>query len=142
MANSRDIRDRISSIKNTQKITRAMKMVAAARVKKSEMQTKANRPFSLELGKMFYRILSSVGEYTGQGTLKDYRSEGEEDAHDEGRNGGPQRQADGHNKPMVAERNDKMAQHDSQSQHGTAGAACEEADSRQAAAGHRRNAAD
>ena len=67
MANSRDIRDRIASIKNTQKITRAMKMVAAAKVKKSELQAKANRPFSFELGKMFYRILSSVGEYTTQG---------------------------------------------------------------------------
>ncbi len=66
MANSRDIRNRIASIKNTQKITRAMKMVAAAKVKKSEMQAKANRPFSLELGKMFYRILSSVGEYTNK----------------------------------------------------------------------------
>ena len=66
MANSRDIRDRITSIKSTQKITRAMKMVAAAKVKKSEQQAKANRPFSLELGKMFYRILSSVGEYSNQ----------------------------------------------------------------------------
>lgn len=66
MANSRDIRDRIASIKNTQKITRAMKMVAAAKVKKSEQQTKANRPFSIELVKMFYRILSSVGEYTNK----------------------------------------------------------------------------
>lgn len=73
MANSRDIRDRIASIKNTQKITRAMKMVAAAKVKKSEFQAKANRPFSFELGKMFYRILSSVGEYTTQG-LKTQRA--------------------------------------------------------------------
>ncbi|MBO5948119.1 ATP synthase F1 subunit gamma [bacterium] len=73
MANSRDIRDRIASIKNTQKITRAMKMVAAAKVKKSELQAKANRPFSAELGKMFYRILSSVGEYTTQG-LKTQRA--------------------------------------------------------------------
>lgn len=73
MANSRDIRDRIASIKNTQKITRAMKMVAAAKVKKSELQAKANRPFSFELGKMFYRILSSVGEYTTQG-LKTQRA--------------------------------------------------------------------
>lgn len=73
MANSRDIRDRIASIKNTQKITRAMKMVAAAKVKKSELQAKANRPFSTELGKMFYRILSSVGEYTTQG-LKTQRA--------------------------------------------------------------------
>ena len=36
MANLRNIKDRINSIKNTQKITKAMKMVAAAKVKKAE----------------------------------------------------------------------------------------------------------
>ena len=61
MANSKDIKDRIASIKNTQKITRAMNMVAAAKVKKSELQAKSSRPFSQELTNMFYRALSSVG---------------------------------------------------------------------------------
>lgn len=53
MANLRNIKDRINSIKNTQKITRAMKMVAAARVKKAENAVKSSRPFTLELYKMF-----------------------------------------------------------------------------------------
>mgnify|MGYP003290440590 CR=1 FL=1 len=53
MANLRTIKDRISSIKNTQKITKAMKMVAAAKVKKAESAVKASRPFTLELYKMF-----------------------------------------------------------------------------------------
>ncbi len=53
MANLRNIKDRINSIKNTQKITRAMKMVAAAKVKKAESAVKASRPFTLELYKMF-----------------------------------------------------------------------------------------
>ena len=53
MANLRNIKDRINSIKNTQKITRAMKMVAAAKVKKAESKVKASRPFTLELYKMF-----------------------------------------------------------------------------------------
>lgn len=53
MANLRSIKDRINSIKNTQKITRAMKMVAAAKVKKAESAVKASRPFTLELYKMF-----------------------------------------------------------------------------------------
>ena len=53
MANLRNIKDRINSIKNTQKITRAMKMVAAAKVKKAESLVKASRPFTLELYKMF-----------------------------------------------------------------------------------------
>ncbi|MBQ8636177.1 ATP synthase F1 subunit gamma [bacterium] len=53
MANLRNIKDRINSIKNTQKITKAMKMVAAAKVKKAEAAVKASRPFTLELYKMF-----------------------------------------------------------------------------------------
>ena len=53
MANLRSIKDRITSIKNTQKITKAMKMVAAAKVKKAESAVKASRPFTLELYKMF-----------------------------------------------------------------------------------------
>lgn len=55
MANLRNIKDRINSIKNTQKITRAMKMVAAAKVKKAETAVKASRPFTLEVYKMFCR---------------------------------------------------------------------------------------
>ena len=53
MANLRNIKDRINSIKNTQKITKAMKMVAAAKVKKAENAVKASRPFTLELAKIF-----------------------------------------------------------------------------------------
>lgn len=53
MANLRNIKDRINSIKNTQKITKAMKMVAAAKVRKAEQAVKASRPFTLELFKMF-----------------------------------------------------------------------------------------
>jgi len=56
MANLRNKKDRINSIKNTQKITKAMKMVAAAKVKKAENAVKASRPFTLELAKMFYWV--------------------------------------------------------------------------------------
>ncbi len=62
MANLKKIRTRINSIKNTQKITRAMKMVASAKVKKFENRVKASRPFTYELEKMFYRLLHSVSE--------------------------------------------------------------------------------
>ena len=60
MANLKKIRTRINSIKSTQKITRAMKMVASAKVKKFENRVKASRPFTFELEKMFYRLLHSV----------------------------------------------------------------------------------
>lgn len=67
MPNLKDIKSRINSVKNTQKITRAMKMVAAAKVKKAETTVKASRPFSLELMTMFKRMLSTVGELQATG---------------------------------------------------------------------------
>ncbi len=60
MANLRSIKDRITSIKNTQKITKAMKMVAAAKVKKAESAVKASRPFTIELYKMFSWVYSEA----------------------------------------------------------------------------------
>ncbi len=60
MANLKKIRTRINSIISTQKITRAMKMVASAKVKKFENRVKASRPFTYELEKVFYRLLHSV----------------------------------------------------------------------------------
>ena len=44
MANLKAIRKRISSVKNTQKITRAMKMVAAARLAKAQLAITELRP--------------------------------------------------------------------------------------------------
>ncbi|MCM1265830.1 MAG: F0F1 ATP synthase subunit gamma, partial [Candidatus Gastranaerophilales bacterium] len=67
MANLKDIKSRIQSVQNTQKITRAMKMVAAAKVKKAETSVKASRPFSAELLAMFRRMLSTVGELQNDG---------------------------------------------------------------------------
>lgn len=66
MANLKDIKNRIQSVKSTQKITRAMKMVAAAKVKKAENTVKMSRPFTNELTAMFKKLLSSVGTYSAQ----------------------------------------------------------------------------
>jgi F-type H+-transporting ATPase subunit gamma len=46
MANLRDIRKRIDSVKNTQKITNAMKMVSAAKLRRAEDAIAAARPYS------------------------------------------------------------------------------------------------
>ena len=62
MANLKNIRNRINSIKSTEKITRAMKMVSSAKVKKFENRVKASRPFTYELEKVFYRLLHSVND--------------------------------------------------------------------------------
>ena len=60
MPNLLDIKARISSIQNTKKITKAMKMVAAAKVKKSQNRVLAARPFSRALGEAFSKVLSGV----------------------------------------------------------------------------------
>ncbi len=57
MPNLKDIKRRIISVKNTQKITRAMKMVAAAKVKKAETMLKASIPYSSELFMMIRRLM-------------------------------------------------------------------------------------
>jgi len=50
--NLRDIRTRIRSVKNTQKITRAMKMVAAAKLRKAQAIALARRPYGRKLGEV------------------------------------------------------------------------------------------
>lgn len=67
MPNLLDIKARINSIKNTQKITKAMKMVAAAKVKKSQVKVISARPFARALGEAFAKVLSSVEGYSSAG---------------------------------------------------------------------------
>lgn len=67
MTNLKDIKNRIQSVQSTQKITKAMKMVAAAKVKKAENTVKLSRPFTGELVSMFKKLLASVGSYNAQG---------------------------------------------------------------------------
>lgn len=69
MTNLKDIKNRIKSVESTKKITRAMKMVAAAKVKKAENTVKMSRPFTAELNAMFRKLLNSVGTYSAL-TLK------------------------------------------------------------------------
>ena len=67
MPNLKDIKSRIGSVQNTKKITKAMKMVAAAKVKKAENTVKAARPFSDELLFLFRKMLATVGEISTDG---------------------------------------------------------------------------
>lgn len=57
MANLKAIRQRIRSVKSTQKITKAMKMVAAARVRRAQARTLATRPFTQEIVKILQQIV-------------------------------------------------------------------------------------
>lgn len=71
MPNLKDIKSRIQSVQNTQKITKAMKMVAAAKVKRAESSVKASRPFSQQLLEMFRRMLATTGELDSNGKTFD-----------------------------------------------------------------------
>ncbi len=55
MANLKDIRGRISSVKNIRKITRAMEMISAARLRKAEQRIEALRPYANALRRMTAR---------------------------------------------------------------------------------------
>ncbi|MCA9798507.1 MAG: ATP synthase F1 subunit gamma [Cyanobacteria bacterium HKST-UBA06] len=66
MASLKDIRRRIKSVKNTRKITLAMKMVAAAKVKRAEDRLKANRPFADELRLVFSEVYESMKNRLGE----------------------------------------------------------------------------
>jgi F-type H+-transporting ATPase subunit gamma len=61
MANLIDIRRRIRSVKNTRQITKAMKMVAAARLRRSQDRILATRPYALEIRKVIGNLASRVG---------------------------------------------------------------------------------
>ncbi|GAX36046.1 F0F1 ATP synthase subunit gamma [Nodularia sp. NIES-3585] len=56
MANLKSIRDRIQSVKNTKKITEAMRLVAAARVRRAQEQVTATRPFADRLAEVLYGL--------------------------------------------------------------------------------------
>ena len=60
MANLKIIRDRIKSVKSIQKVTKAMKMVAAAKMKKSQERMEQARPYSKNLLEMIGHLLSDV----------------------------------------------------------------------------------
>jgi len=63
MANLRDIRDRISSVQSTQQITKAMKMVAAARLRKAQERMMTTRPYVAGL----QGVLEKLSKAGGQG---------------------------------------------------------------------------
>ncbi len=59
MANLREIRNRISTVKSTQQITKAMKMVAAARLKKAQERVVSLRPYAGKVREVMVRLSST-----------------------------------------------------------------------------------
>jgi len=62
MPNLKDLRVRIDSVKSTQKITSAMKMVAAAKLRRAQEQAEAARPFSERMDRMMSSLSVGVSE--------------------------------------------------------------------------------
>ena len=60
MANLKDIRDRIKSVKSIQKVTKAMKMVAAAKMRKAQDRMEQARPYTNSLDEVIHHILPDV----------------------------------------------------------------------------------
>jgi F-type H+-transporting ATPase subunit gamma len=60
MPNLKVIRDRIQSVKNTKKITEAMRLVAAAKVRRAQEQVTATRPFADRLAQVLFGLQSRI----------------------------------------------------------------------------------
>jgi F-type H+-transporting ATPase subunit gamma len=76
MPSLKTIRKRIGSVKNTQKITRAMKLIAAARLRKSQDAIIAARPYSLALE----QVIAEVANYAGRESHPLLQARGERSA--------------------------------------------------------------
>jgi len=60
MANLKDIRDRIKSVRSIQKVTKAMKMVAAAKMRKAQERMEQARPYSNSLSEVIEHLLPDI----------------------------------------------------------------------------------
>jgi len=60
MASLKDLRNRINSVKQTQKITSAMKMVAASKLRRAQEQAEAARPFAERMARMLANLAAGV----------------------------------------------------------------------------------
>lgn len=63
MAVGKEIRTKIGSIKNTQKITRAMEMVAASKMRKTKDRMQATRPYARKIGQIIKHLAHANPEY-------------------------------------------------------------------------------
>lgn len=65
MASLKELRTRISSVKNTQKITKAMQMVAAAKLRKAQQAAERSRPYSDRIGAVITNLSASMAGSEG-----------------------------------------------------------------------------
>src|SRR5690242_20523299 len=63
MSVGREIRTKINSIKSTQKITRAMELVAASKMRKAQLRMSASRPYANKIRQVISHVATSTTEY-------------------------------------------------------------------------------
>jgi F-type H+-transporting ATPase subunit gamma len=63
MPNTRDIRNRIRGVKNTQKITRAMQLVAASKMKKAQDRALQGRPYAHQLRRLLASLTGKIEDF-------------------------------------------------------------------------------
>ena len=79
MPSLKDLKNRIGSVKNTRKITKAMQMVAAAKLRRAQDSAEAARPYADRMNAVMGALASSVG--TGDGAPKLLAGSGADKVH-------------------------------------------------------------
>ncbi|MBT7449794.1 MAG: F0F1 ATP synthase subunit gamma, partial [Rhodospirillaceae bacterium] len=79
MANLKDLRIRITSVKSTQKITAAMKMVAASKLRRAQVAAEEGRPYAERMERMLGQVTATMPE--GSGGPKLLSGTGADDVH-------------------------------------------------------------
>jgi len=77
--NLKDLKNRIESVKNTRKITKAMQMVAAAKLRRAQEAAEASRPYSERFNSVVASLAASVGNAEGAPLL--LSGTGKQDVH-------------------------------------------------------------
>ena len=63
MANLKEIKRKIKSVQNTQKTTRAMKLVSTAKLKRAEMAAKQSRVYAVKINEVLSEIAYKINQY-------------------------------------------------------------------------------
>jgi F-type H+-transporting ATPase subunit gamma len=79
MPSLKDLRVRITSVKSTQRITSAMKMVAAAKLRRAQEQAEASRPYAERMERMLGSVAASVSDVSSAPPL--LAGSGKDDVH-------------------------------------------------------------
>ncbi len=75
MANLKDLKTRISSVKSTQKITKAMQMVAASKLRRAQENAEKSRPYTEKMTRMLTELAANTNLDTAPDLLRGHRTE-------------------------------------------------------------------